>query len=359
MPPADRDRLLAKVGNLAGSIGRPLRIMEVCGTHTVAIRRSGLRWMLPGSVTLVSGPGCPVCVTSPGYIDTAVRLALHHGASLYTFGDLVRVPGTGCSLADARASGASVTVVASAADAIDMASNRSGGAGVFLGVGFETTFPGVAAACLSGACSARGRFSVLSGHKTVPGALMALACDPSCRIDGFLLPGHVTVMTGTSVYGDIPRVAGKACAVAGFEPGEILEGLSMILEQILEGRPRVDNAYPSVTSSGGNRRALDIASRFFEPCDADWRGLGLIRGSGLAVRPETGMDALTVYAERIDPAPEPEGCLCASVITGRATPPDCPLFAGACTPESPVGPCMVSSEGTCSAWFEYPGGEGR
>jgi hydrogenase expression/formation protein HypD len=359
MPPADREGLLARVRDLARSIGRAVRIMEVCGTHTVAIRRSGLRWLLPESVTLVSGPGCPVCVTAPGFIDAAVRLALEHGADLYTFGDLVRVPGTGCSLAAARASGASVTVVSSAADAVSVAAHRGGRSSVFLGVGFETTFPGVAAACMSGAGSVRGRFTVLSGHKTVPAALLALAGDPSCRTDGFLLPGHVSVMTGTDVFGDIPGTAGKACAVAGFEPGEILAGLSMVLEQILEGRPRVGNAYPSVASGRGNRRALEIASRFFEPCDAEWRGLGLIRGSGLAVRPETGMDALSVYGERIDPAPEPEGCICASVITGRSEPSECPLFAGLCTPENPVGPCMVSSEGTCSAWYEYPGGEGR
>jgi hydrogenase expression/formation protein HypD len=300
-----------------------------------------------------------VCVTTPGYIDTAVRLALDHGADLYTYGDLVRVPGTGCSLAAARASGASVTVVASAADAVSMAAGRPGNAAVFLGVGFETTFPGVAAACLSEAGSVRGRFYVLSGHKTVPAALLALAGDPSSRTDGFLLPGHVSVMTGTAVFADIPGTAGRACAVAGFEPGEILAGLAMVLEQILEGRPRVGNAYPSVASGGGNRRALEIAYRFFEPCDAEWRGLGLIRGSGLAVRPETGMDALSVFGERIDPAPEPAGCICASVITGRAAPPECPLFGGPCTPESPVGPCMVSSEGTCSAWYDYPGGEGR
>jgi len=325
-------------------------LMEVCGTHTMAIARHGIRDLLPRNVRLVSGPGCPVCVTPTQYVDLALALACQPQVEIATFGDMVRVPGTEGSLDSARASGAEVRVVASTLDALQRCRQRPDRQVVFLAVGFETTAPTVAAALQTARAEGLDNFSILCAHKTIPQALAALAQQPDSAVGGFLCPGHVSVITGTGIYEPL----GLPCVVGGFEPLDILLALARLLEQIASGRNLVENAYGRVVRPRGNLRAQEVMAQTFEPCDAVWRGLGSIPGSGLRVRALLEhFDALKRFDLTVPEAREPEGCLCGEILCGRAEPEDCPLFGRACTPENPVGACMVSSEGTCAARHRY------
>ncbi|MCU0722205.1 MAG: hydrogenase formation protein HypD [Planctomycetes bacterium] len=275
--------LQAALAGAAGRAGRPLKFMEVCGTHTMAIARSGLRAFLPPSVDLVSGPGCPVCVTPDAYVDAAVRLVLDLGASVATFGDMVRVPGARMSLEQARGRGGIVRIVYSPVDALDAAKADPSREWVFLAVGFETTAPGVAATVRRAREERVGNFSVLCGHKTVPVALHALLDDPEIALDGFLCPGHVSVIIGPEAYESVAR-RGSPCVVAGFEPLDILQSLAMLAEQKAAGRSEVEVQYFRAVKPGGNPRARAVLDEVFEPCDARWRGIGPIPGSGLRLR---------------------------------------------------------------------------
>jgi len=347
--------LVLEIQTLAKGLRRRMTFMEVCGTHTVAAFRCGLQSVLPDSVRLISGPGCPVCVTADEFVDRAVAAAGVPGVTIATYGDMIRVPGTAGSLEQARAGGADVRVVYSAADALDLAERNRERRVVFLGVGFETTAPGTAWTLREAHRRGVANFGVLCAHKTMPQAMAALAAGGELGIDGFLCPGHVSTVIGSRPYEFLARDYGVPCVIAGFEPTDVLEGILMLLRQQVEGRAEVEIQYSRSVRPEGNPAALRILDEVFEPCDAEWRGLGVIPGSGLRIRNEfSEHDAEVWFADL--PLPERRrhsGCICGDVLRGVRTPADCPLFARTCTPASPVGACMVSSEGTCSAWYRF------
>ena len=351
-------RLKRRLSSCRGD--RPLRLMEVCGTHTMAISRSGLRTLLAPEVELVSGPGCPVCVTAQGEIDAMLELAGRAGVIVATFGDMMRVPGSRGSLIEARAAGARVEVVYSIGEAVRLAAENRGEKVVFLGVGFETTAPGTALALEAAAANGVDNFLVYSAHKLVPPALAALLHEPDLGIEGFVLPGHVSVVLGRQAY-DFLAARGVAAAIAGFEPVDILLAVDSVAAMLEEGRVGVENAYTRAVAEAGNPLAREAIARCFAPVTAVWRGLGPIPGSGLAIRDHlVAHDAARRFG--LDPVcrvPEPKGCSCGAVLRGKAKPTQCALFAKACTPVFPVGPCMVSTEGACAAYyrFERQGGE--
>jgi hydrogenase expression/formation protein HypD len=341
------------VERIARAGKRPMRLMEVCGTHTVSIFRSGIRSLLPDTVTLLSGPGCPVCVTAQKEIDAFVNLAREPDTIVATFGDLIRVPGSGSSLQREKADGADVRIVYSTVDALALARENPDQRVVFLGVGFETTAPTVAAAILAAHQEGLQNFFVISAHKTVPPALAALAAG-QINIDGFLLPGHVSVIIGLDAYRPFFETHRIPCVVAGFEPADILQGIAMLVDQIAAGSPALENAYPRAVTNPGNTKAVTVMQAVFQVVDADWRGIGTIAASGLAIRDEyAAYDAMKAFDLRLQPVPEPNGCACGEILTGVKIPPQCPLYKTVCNPMAPVGPCMVSSEGTCAAYYRY------
>jgi len=355
----DRFRNPELVTGLAGRIneelkGGRLRFMEVCGTHTMAVFRHGLGELLERSIDLVSGPGCPVCVTPNDYLDTAVGMARTHDVVIATFGDMMRVPGSNTNLERERAAGMDVRVVYSPLDALSIAERETGRKVVFLGVGFETTAPLVASSMIEARKRKLSNFHVLSAHKRIPPALAALAHDPDIEIDGFICPGHVSVIIGSKAYEEIPEKYGIPCVVTGFEPVDIVSGIYMLTRQCLEGRAEVETAYTRAVRPEGNRLALGLLEEVFEVEDAEWRGLGKIPGSGYAISERySDLDASVAYPVDVEPPRENPACMCGGILKGKAKPPECPLFASACTPSSPVGPCMVSSEGTCAAYYRY------
>jgi hydrogenase expression/formation protein HypD len=333
---------------------RNIRLMEVCGTHTVSIFRSGIRSVLPATVSLLSGPGCPVCVTDQAEIDAFIELAKQPGVIVTTFGDLMRVPGSASSLQRERAEGRDIRIVYSSLDALAVAQKNPGRPVVFLGVGFETTAPTIAAAILAAAGMKLGNFSVFSAHKTVPQALEALMALDEVRIDGFILPGHVSVIIGLNAYRPFFERHRIPCVVAGFEPADILHAAASLVEQIESETPRLENGYPRAVSEPGNVKAQRMLAEVFEPVDACWRGIGLIPASGLRIREAyAAYDAGRRFALRVPEAQPPRGCACGEILTGKKTPPECALYKKVCTPMDPVGPCMVSSEGTCAAYYRY------
>jgi hydrogenase expression/formation protein HypD len=346
----------AIIAGFARAAGRPVRLMEVCGTHTVAIFRHGIRSLLPEGVRLLSGPGCPVCVTAAGDVEAAIMLAGGGAATLATFGDMMRVPGRRHSLAEARAEGADVRIVYSPLDALELAARTPGREVVFFATGFETTSPLVAATVSEAERRGVPNFSIFSVHKVVPPALRALLGSGEVQVDGFILPGHVCSVTGTAPFAFLPAEFGKPAVVTGFEATDILQGIALLLAQIAAGAPRVEIQYARVVHEAGNPRALAALDRFFEPEDAHWRGIGTIPGSGLRLRPAwSHRDAVVKLGLERPAVPEPPACQCGDVLKGLKTPPDCRLFGKACTPERPVGACMVSSEGSCAAYYKYQG----
>lgn len=342
--------LLAEIKRRATT---PLRVMEVCGTHTMAIFRHGLRTLLPKNIELVSGPGCPVCVTAAGHIDSFIDLAEHPDVLLTTFGDLYRVPGSKGSLAQAAARGARVEMVYSPMEALAKAKDNPDELVVFLGVGFETTTPTVAATILAAEQAGLDNFAVFSTHKLMPPALTALFKE-DMAIDGLLCPGHVSSIIGAQAYEPLAAEFKLPCVVAGFEAADILQALLMLVKQQNAGQSRVANAYTRVVSWEGNKRARAAIEQVFMPEDTTWRGLGEIPDSGLAIRPAyERFDAVKRLNLVPTPSSEPPGCLCGQILKGLKAPKDCPLFGKRCTPVNPVGPCMVSSEGTCAAFHRY------
>jgi len=348
--------IAARIAALADRIARPIRLMEVCGTHTVAIFRHGIRTLLPPEVRLLSGPGCPVCVTAAADVEAAIGLARSGRATLATFGDMMRVPGRRESLAEARARGADVRVVYSPIDALEGAAREPGRETVFFATGFETTSPLVAATLEEAERRGIGNFSILSVHKTVPPALEALLASGQVAVDGFILPGHVCTVTGTAPFSFLAERFGRPAVVTGFEATDILGGILMLLSRLASGEPAVEIQYRRVVRPGGNPRARELLAAWFEPEDAHWRGIGTIPGSGLRLRPERASRdaAARLGLERPD-VPDAAACRCGDVLKGVATPPECRLFGTACTPERPVGACMVSSEGSCAAYYKYGG----
>lgn len=347
------DAIIARIARATEAIGRPVRIMEVCGTHTHAIGRGGLRAVLPKGIALISGPGCPVCVTSQRDVERMLLLADRGDVTVCTFGDMIRVPGVTTSLERRRAMGADVRVVYSPTDALELAASRPEREVVFLGVGFETTAPGIAATVLQAQSRGIANYSVYACHKLIVPAMEAVLSEGS-RIDGFLTPGHVSVIIGPEAYEALSRTHGIPCVATGFEPTDVLEGIAQLAEHVRDGRPGSFVQYRRAVRPGGNRRAWDTLMRVFAIADAEWRGLGNIPESGLAFRPEfAAYDAVT----RFDlPEVEPvslAGCRCGDVLKGAIEPQECPHFGRPCTPRNPLGPCMVSSEGSCAARYKY------
>lgn len=330
---------------------RSYSIMEVCGTHTMNIFRFGLKDLLPDNIRLISGPGCPVCVTPVEYIDKAIWLARLKKVIIATFGDLFRVNGSCSSLEKERARGATIKTVYSTMDALVLAKNNPDREVIFLGVGFETTSPTVAQSILIASDDKLKNYSVLCGHKTMPRALWALVEDENVNVDGFLLPGHVTSIIGTSPYEFLSKKYGKRCVVTGFEPLDIMQGILMILKQ---KTPAVQIQYTRIINRAGNSLARRSVNKVFEKSSSVWRGIGMIKDSGLRIRSLFGLFcAEKRFRPKVRPARENKDCICGDVIKGASTPLECKLFGTKCSPASPVGACMVSSEGTCAAYFKY------
>lgn len=331
--------------------GPAMRIMEVCGTHTHEIFRLGIRNILPENIELISGPGCPVCVTPTGFIDEAVMLALDRGCTICTFGDLVRVPGTEMSLAGARAEGAKIQVVYTPTDAEEYAKSHPYEQTVFLSVGFETTVPASCLAVENAAADGISNFSLLTANKTMENAYRAL----SGSADAFLYPGHVNAITGADACRKLTK-EGIYGVVCGFTAKEIMTAIAYAVEGVKRGKPFFKNCYPRVVTDEGSMPAKELMRKVMEPCDAEWRGLGIIEGSGLRLNEKySDFDARKKYdLPKIEGHPNPL-CRCGEVLQGKCRPSECPVFGKGCTPEHPVGSCMVSSEGTCSAYYQYAG----
>lgn len=333
-----------------------VRLMEVCGTHTMSIFRNGIRSLLPATIQLLSGPGCPVCVTSQAEIDTCIELSRIDQVILTTFGDLLRVPGSGSSLQKERSTGKDIRMVYSAMDALEIAQKNPDKHVIFLGIGFETTAPSIAATILEAATKGINNFSVYSAHKRVPPALFALMCQKNIQIDGFILPGHVSVIIGTKSYQPFFETYQIPCVIAGFEATDILEAIYRLVYQIESKTPALENAYPRAVTLNGNLKAIQMMHTLFEESDVVWRGLGIIPKSGLKIRDQYATwNAVERFPVCVTEAESPKGCMCGDILTGTKTPPECPLFKKVCSPTDPVGPCMVSSEGTCAAYYRYFG----
>lgn len=351
--PAAARKISDGIRKTAQDISRPVCIMEVCGSHTMAIARFAIRELLPENIRLVSGPGCPVCVTSAGYIDTAMELA-RRGCALVTFGDMVNVPGSSGTLAMARSEGADIRICYSPSAALEMAMDNHEKDFVFLGIGFETTVPTVLSVIDHAAEKGIANLSVLTAFKRVPPALDALASDPEIEVDAFLCPAHVSAIIGAFAYEPFVEKFKVPCVIAGFEPLDILYGIHGILTQINEGRAEVENQYSRVVRNTGNARALSLMDDYLEEYDASWRGIGVIPGSGFRLKDEYAKyDAEKKYGVRVEEGNPDRRCRCGEVLKGKMLPSECPLFEKLCTPSNPVGPCMVSSEGSCAAYFKY------
>ncbi len=328
--------------------------MEVCGTHTVSILKNGIKGLLSQSVSLISGPGCPVCVTATYQIDSFIALAKEKKVILTVFGDLARVPGTSSSLAKELARGYDIRYVYSPADAMEIAKKNPGKKVVFAGVGFETTAPLVAATILLAEKMNIDNYYVFSAHKLMPPALFALMGMGKVKTEGFLLPGHVSAIIGEQAYIPFFNKYKIACVISGFEPVDILCGVSALVKQVESGSTMLENRYRRVVSFSGNKRAQEVMYRVFEKTDTVWRGLGMIPDSGLHIKNEFAhRDAAKVFSLKIEKAEKSNGCICGEIITGIKVPLDCPLYKTVCTPINPFGPCMVAGEGTCAAYFRY------
>jgi len=348
--------IVKKIRNLTDAIGKPIKLMEVCGTHTVAIFRHGIRDIIPKEITLLSGPGCPVCVTPIKDVDVAIAISKLDGSILSTFGDMMRVPGSKQSLYHAQAEGANIRVVYSPMDALTLAVENKDRNVIFFATGFETTSPSVAGTLFEAGRVGVDNFYIYSAHKIVPPALKALLDSDDLRIDGLILPGHVSTIIGSRPYEFIASDYRVPSVITGFDAEDILQGIMMLLEQIASGRANVEIQYTRVVREEGNKKAQSLMNEYFEPCDANWRGIGTIPMSGLKLRERVNRwDVKHVFEIDIPDSQEPKGCQCGLVLRGVKIPTDCRLFGKTCTPEHPVGACMVSTEGSCAAYYKYSG----
>jgi hydrogenase expression/formation protein HypD len=335
------------------------RFMEFCGGHTVTIFRYGIRQLLPPTIEMVSGPGCPICVTANADLDRAIALAKIPGVIVATFGDMLKVPGSYSSLERAKAEGAEVQTVYSALNALDIAQANPKKSVVFLGIGFETTAPTIAASILQAEEKGIRNYYVFSLHKVCPPVIKALLDSGEVELQGLVCPGHVSAVIGSHPWEFIAKEYGIPCVVSGFEPLDILQCVEMLVEQVEKGESKVEIAYKRGVKPEGNQMALKLMEQVFEPASARWRGMGGIPESGMKIKPKyKSFDAEIAFDIKTEPAVEHKGCICGEVLRGVKTPADCKLFAKACTPGNPVGPCMVSAEGSCSAYYLYGGGRG-
>lgn len=346
-------RLARRIAELAGS--QPVKIMEVCGGHTHTIYKHGVEDYLPESITLVHGPGCPVCVIPMGRVDDAIALALRPEVILTTFGDMLRVPGGNGSLLDAKARGADVRVVYSPLDALRIARENPERQVVFLAIGFETTAPSTALTLLRARAEQIPNFSVFCNHVTILPAVKALLDSPDLQLDGFIGPGHVSAVIGCRPYEFIAKGYRKPLVVGGFEPLDVLQCVEMVLTQLAEGRSEVENQYTRVVVRDGNARALDVIDKVMEVRPHfEWRGLGFIANSALRLRDDfADMDAEKLFDVPGVRVADPKACQCGEILKGVLKPWECKVFGTACTPETPIGTCMVSSEGACAAYYNY------
>ena len=351
-----KDPKLARglIDSISALAPKQATLMEVCGTHTVAIARNGIRALMPEGTRLASGPGCPVCVTSNHDIDTVIALARVENVTIATFGDMTRVPGSTSSLLKEQAAGRSIQIVYSPLDALKLAQDNPEREIVFVGVGFETTTPLVAMSIKRAKAMGLKNFSVFAAHKNMPGALETIVNDPELNVDALILPGHVSTIIGMEPYRFLAEKYGIAGVITGFEPVDVLQGIAMIMRQLHEGRAEIEIAYARGVMAEGNPTAMAAIDEVFETCPAIWRGLGEIPDSGYRIRPEFAeFDAVLRFDPEIEPTQDPKGCRCGDVLRGIMAPNECPLFRKVCSPENPVGPCMVSSEGSCAAYYRY------
>ncbi len=334
-------------------VGREIKVMEVCGTHTVAIFRHGIRSLLPEEFTMLTGPGCPVCVSDQGYIDSVLELTDRKDILIATYGDMIRVPGKGGSL-ETKSTAKNVRIVLSAQDALEMAKKNPDKEVVFVAVGFETTTPASAVVVKEASEEHIENFSIFSNHKLVVPAMRALLAEKNDKIDAFLCPGHVSAIAGYGIFEEIVSDFNRPCVVAGFEAEQILEGLALIARQVADGQAELKSVYKAVVTRQGNAMAQKIVEQYFEVADGYWRGLGKIPQSTLRLRADySKYDAVVRFGLEETPSEDSTGCRCGEVLCGLIDPPTCEHFGNSCTPEYPIGPCMVSSEGACSAWHKY------
>jgi hydrogenase expression/formation protein HypD len=349
----DKELVDKLVRVIARQSGKKIRIMEVCGGHTLAIRKYGIQHLLPPNIELLSGPGCPVCVTDRTSIDKAIAFSKIHGVIVTTYGDLIRVPGSESSLNQERAAGADVRIVYSTLDALRIARDNPGKKVVFLGIGFETTTPSSAVAIIEASSQKIPNFFLLSMHKVMPPAMSALI-EQGIHIDCYIGPGHVSAIAGAEMYNSLVKAHKIAIVIAGFEPVDLLQSISMLVAMHEENRHGVEIQYKRVVTPRGNEKAHEMVDRVFEPSDVEWRGLGLITNSGLSIRQEyERFDANRYFDIAVSQAPEPMGCICGDVLRGLKKPLDCKLFGKICNPANPIGACMVSGEGACQAYYNY------
>ncbi len=338
---------------------QPIKLMEFCGGHTTAILKYGIRQLLPQTVEMLSGPGCPVCVTTNADLDKAIALAHLPNVIITTFGDMMKVPGSYSSLQQAKADGADIRIVYSVRDALDITQNNPKKSVIFIGIGFETTAPTLAASILEAEQKEIKNFYVLSLLKLCPPAIklllmIALVGLSEVKLDGIVCPGHVSAIIGSYPWEFIPRQYNIACVISGFEPLDILLSLVMLIDQIELEKPKVEIAYRRGVKPEGNRQAQELMARVFEPTTATWRGIGKVPLGGLKLKKEYERFNAESTFSITPPLPrEPKACLCGDILRGAKRPPECKLFGESCTPENPIGPCMVSSEGACAAYFHY------
>ena len=332
---------------------KEISLMEVCGGHTMAIHRFGMHSLLPLNIRLLSGPGCPVCVSSQYFLDTAIAYSKIPEAIITTYGDLIRVPGSITSLEKERANGNDIRIIYSILEALEIAKINPQRSVIFLGIGFETTAPATAAAIVQAKEENIHNFFVLSAHKVMPPVMKALVVE-GVKIDGFIAPGHVSAITGVGIYRGLVSEFGLGVVVSGFEPVDMMQAILMLTQQIESGSPKVEIQYKRIVHPEGNIIAQAMLERVFELKDDSWRGLGIIPESGLKIRGDfSSSDAEKQFMVKVPQPFEPKGCICGSILRGLRTPNDCKLFAKDCTPSDPIGACMVSAEGTCATYYKY------
>jgi hydrogenase expression/formation protein HypD len=349
----DKELVLKLSGEIRRISTRPVSLMEVCGGHTVAIQRFGLPALLPATIRLLSGPGCPVCVSSRKFIDQAIAYSRLPGVIITTYGDLIRVPGSTSTLDQEKARGADVRIVYSVMDSLEIARKSPDKKVIFLGIGFETTSPASAAAILSAHQDKTENFHLFSSHKVMPPAMAALI-DEGVRINGYIAPGHVSTITGTAIYKDISEKYHLGCVITGFEPVDLMEAILMLVKQFETYDPKVEIQYRRAVKPEGNIKAREMLDEVFESRDDWWRGLGVLPGSGMGIREKyAAFDAEKMLDVEVEPTREDKGCICGEILKGLKNPKECKLFAKGCTPQNPAGPCMVSNEGACAAYYRY------
>jgi hydrogenase expression/formation protein HypD len=332
---------------------QPMRFMEVCGGHTMAIQKFGIPSLLPSNIKLLSGPGCPVCVTETLFIDKAIEYARKKNFIIATFGDLMRVPGKTSTFLHEKAKGADIRIIYSPLDALKLAIDNADKKVVFLAIGFETTAPGTALALKHASQQSVRNFFVLSTHKLMPPAMHALI-NGGVKIDGYIAPGHVSAITGSVIYDFIPEKYNIPVVISGFEPVDILHSIFMLVKQRNSSHSKVEIQYKRAVPISGNLKALELMNEIFTPIDGWWRGLSVLPLSKLAIKKKYAMfDAESVLPIDVMPSPEPKGCKCGNILKGMSEPLECKLFGKKCTPDNPVGPCMVSNEGACHAYYRY------